>query len=103
MSSDPYLPLGDNPLDTITKEASRFGLRVNSNRRTPAEQQALIKQGRATSMSSNHLTGNALDLDGDPKSLRDFTEYMRDLYGRTLKSFSMIPLEATSGAGTSGR
>lgn len=70
--------------------AAQHGLRISSGKRTRAEQDALIAQGRTKAYNSRHLTGNAFDIalprEGvrDPKKLDEIYDYLADNYGGEL-------------------
>ncbi len=84
---EPILPLGDNPADTVSQEAKRFGLTTTSGQRTVQHNKDV---GGAA--NSNHLSGNAYDFAGDPQKMRQFTEYMRDAYGDNLSELYHDPV-----------
>jgi len=79
-----YKDLGDDPLSTISKEAHRFNLSLGSNKRTPQEQQALIKQGKTKATNSYHLYGDAVDITGDRVNMQKFYQHMKSTYGSNL-------------------
>jgi phage gp36-like protein len=74
-----YQSLGNNPLETITREAQRYGLEVGSTLRTPEENAAA---GGAD--NSYHLYGRAADIKGDINKRREFTDYMGSTYGSNI-------------------
>lgn len=89
-STSPVARLGTNPEQTLRQEAARFGLRISSARRSPAQNKA-VGGARGSFHLQTGLTG-ALDAAGNPKRMRDFAVAMRDKYGPELSELFHDPV-----------
>lgn len=84
MVSLPNTLAGLNVDQVVRSTAQQFGLQVTSAKRTPAQQQRLIEEGKTQAVHSYHLRGQALDLAGDKGKMKAFYDHLVDNYGGEL-------------------
>src|SRR6266404_698104 len=71
--------------EDISKLAQKYNLHISSGKRSRAEQDKLIKEGKTKAKNSFHLYGQAYDVAGDAEGMKKFYQELRTSYGAGLK------------------